>query len=282
MVRPSQLIVLAALSWFAFHSIAQTPQRVQFEVATIRLNKVCVNGAGLEHLSLGRFGVECVSLRDYIRGAYGSYGFGRNPNVRPPKVLGGPDWVDTDRYDIVAKAPAETGLDKMYGPMMRALLEDRFGLKIHSEIRELPVYELTAARGGAKLTPSKPGSCVAVDPKSVLKAPPGPHYCGRFEIKRGAVWIADAKGMTVGEFAARVFRDTLDRPVVDRTSIAGLFDIHLEFSDLENSAGLTGDADNAASSVFTAVQEQLGLKLSPDKGPVEVLVIDHVEKPSPN
>ena len=282
MARHSLLIVLVALSWFAFHSIAQTPQRVQFEVATIRLNKACLNGAGQEHLSQGRFGVECVSLRDYIRGAYGSYGFGRNPNVRPPKVLGGPDWVDTDRYDIVAKTPAETGLDEMYGPMMRALLEDRFGLKIHSEIRELPVYALTAARGGATLIPSKPGSCVAIDVKSVLQTPPGPNYCGRFEMKRGAVWIADAKGMTVAEFAARVFRDTLDRPVIDRTSIAGLFDIHLEFSDLENSAWPSGDADNAAPSVFTAVQEQLGLKLSPDKGPVEVFVIDHVEKPSAN
>jgi uncharacterized protein (TIGR03435 family) len=282
MVRPSLPIVSAALWWFALHSIAQTHQRVQFEVATIRLNKACVNGGGLEHLSLGRFGVECVSLRDYIRGAYGSYGFGRNPNVRPPKVLGGPEWVDTDRYDIVAKAPAETGLDEMYGPMLRALLEDRFGLKIHSEIRELPVYALTAARGGVKLTPSRPGSCVAIDVKTVLKAPPGTNYCGRFEMKRGAVWIADAKGMTVAEFAARVFRDTLDRPAIDRTGIAGLFDIHLEFSDLENSAGLGGDADNAAPSVFTAIQEQLGLKLSADKGPVEVLVIDHVEKPSAN
>ena len=86
----------------------------------------------------GSFSVECVSLREYIRGAYGSYGFGRNPHVRPPKVLGGPDWVDTDHYDIVAKAPADTPLDEMYGPMMRALLEDRFGLKIHSEIREPP------------------------------------------------------------------------------------------------------------------------------------------------
>src|ERR1700722_13417299 len=158
MVRPSLLIVLATVSWFAFHSIAQTPQRVQFEVAPIRLNETCVNGAGLEHHSPGRFGVECVSLRDYIRGAYGSYGLGRNPNVRPPTVLGGPAWVDTNRYDIVAKAPGETGLDEMYGPMLRALLEDRFELKIHSEIRELPVYALIAARGGTKLTPSKPSS----------------------------------------------------------------------------------------------------------------------------
>jgi uncharacterized protein (TIGR03435 family) len=282
MVRPSLLIVLAALWWFASHSLAQTAQRVQFEVATIRLNKACANGAGLEHQSLGRFAVECVSLREYIRGAYGSYGFGRNPNVRPPKVLGGPDWVDTDRYDIVAKAPADAGLDEMYGPMLRALLEDRFGVKIHSEIRELPVYALTAARGSAKLTPSNPGSCVAIDVKSVLKAPPGTNYCGQFEMKRGAVWIANAKGITIAEFASRVFRDTLNRPVIDRTSIAGLFDFHLEFSDPENSAELSGNADNAAPSVFTAVQEQLGLKLSPDKGPVEVFVIDHVEKPSAN
>ena len=282
MVGRLLLIILTALSWFASHSDAQPPQRAQFEVATARLNKACVNGAGLEHLSQGRFGVECVSVREYIRGAYGSYGSGRNPNVRPPKVLGGPDWVDTDRYDIVGTTLIETGLDEMYGPMMRALLEDRFGLKIHSEIRELPVYTLTAARGGAKLIPSKTGSCVAIDVKSVLKSPPGLNYCGRFEMKRGVVWIADAKGMTVAEFAARVFRDTLDRPVIDRTSIAGLFDLHLEFSGPEISAALSGDADNATPSVFTAVQEQLGMKLLPDKGPVEVLVIDHVQKPSPN
>jgi hypothetical protein len=154
-VRPSLLIVLATFLWFAFCSGAQTPQRVQFEVATIRLNKACVNGAGLELLSLSRFGVECVSLRDYIRSAYGSYGFGRNPNVRPPKVLGGPDWVDTDRYDIVAKAPTEAGLDEMYGPMMRALLEDRFGLKIHSEIGELSfpysVISMACLGGGIRM-----------------------------------------------------------------------------------------------------------------------------------
>jgi uncharacterized protein (TIGR03435 family) len=280
MVRP-RLIVWPALSLFVVHSIAQTP-RVGFEVATIRLNEACVNGAGLEHLSPGRFGVECVSLRDYIRGSYGSYGFGRNPNVRPPTVLGGPGWVDADRYDIVASAPGETGLDEMYGPMMRALLEDRFQLKIHSETRGLPVYAFTVARSGTKLTPSTPGSCVAIDIKSVLKVPPGPNYCGRFQMTRGAVRVADAKGITMAEFAARVFRDTLDRPVIDRTGIAGLFDIHLEFSGSEIAVAAGGVDDNAAPSIFTAVQEQLGLKLSPDTGPVEVFVIDHVEKPSAN
>ena len=281
MVRP-RLIVLAALSCFPFHNIAQTPRRVEFEAATIRLNEACGNRGGLEHLSPGRFGVECVSLRDYIRGAYGSYGLGRNPNARPPKVLGGPDWVDADRYDVVAKAPGETGLDEMYGPMLRALLEDRFRLKIHGEVRELPVYDLTVAGGGARLTASKPGSCVIIDIKSLLKAPPGPDYCGRFAMTRGAIRVADAKGMTVTEFAARVFRDIMDRPVIDRTGLTGLFDIHLEFSGLENSLAPSDVADSAAPSVFTAVQEQLGLKLSPDRGPVEVLVIDHVEKPSAN
>jgi uncharacterized protein (TIGR03435 family) len=274
------LIVLLTLSLFAFPCIAQTP-RIKFDVASVRLNESCVNGGGLEHLSPGRFGVECVSLRDYIRGAYGSYGPGRNPNVRPPTVLGGPGWVDTDRYDIVASAPGETGLDEMYGPMMRALLEDRFQLKIHIETRELPVYALTIARGDAKLIPSKPGSCVAIDLKSVLKASPGPGYCGRFQMTRGAVRMADANGMTVAEFSSRVFRDMLDRPVVDRTGIAGLFDIHLEFSGPEIAAAVSVD-DNATPSIFTAVQEQLGLRLSPGTGPVEVLVIDHVEKPSAN
>jgi uncharacterized protein (TIGR03435 family) len=276
----ARLIALAALVLFALPCVAQAP-RLEFEVASIRLNETCVNGAGLEHQSPGRFGVECVSLRDYIRGAYGSYGAGRNPNVRAPTVVGGPGWIDTDRYDIVARAPPKTGLDEMYGPMMRALLEERFQLKIHSEIRELPVYALTVGRGGAKLTPSKPGSCVAIDIKSVLQAPPGPNYCGRFQTTRGAVRTADAQGITVAAFSMRLFRDMPDRPVVNRTGIAGLFDIHLEFSAPEITTA-AGSGDDAAPSIFTAVQEQLGLKLSPDTGPVEVFVIDHVEKPSAN
>jgi len=269
----------AALLAFALDGIAQTPARPEFEVATIRLNADCVNGAGREQQSAGRFSVECVSLRDYVRGAYGSFGNGRDRNLRPPQVLGGPKWVDTERYDIVAKPPPDTGLDEMYGPMMRALLENRFQLKVHTEIRELPVYTLSVARGGPKLTATAAGSCVPVDLKTVLKTAGPANYCGRTTTKAGAKRIVDGYGITLAQFTDRIFRETLDRQVIDKTGVTGLFDIHLEYvpETVISAAPDTGDP-----SIFTALQEQLGLKLSSDKGPVEVIVIDSVEKPSEN
>jgi uncharacterized protein (TIGR03435 family) len=282
-VAPGLRFALAAAALFAFKSAAQTPSRPEFEVASIKLNTDCVNGAGNEQHSPGRFGVECVSPRDYIRGAYGAYGNGRNRNVRPPEVLGGAKWVDTDHYDIIAKTRGDTGLDEMYGPMMRALLEDRFQLKIHTETRELPVYMLAVAKGGAKLSPSKDGSCVPLDVKNVLQSPPPPNYCGRMTTKGSATRIVDGFGTTLAEFTDRIFKDTLDRPVIDQTGLTGLFDIHLEYV-LETGTGASPEASgvNGGVSIFTALQEQLGLKLSPDKGPVEVLVIDHIERPSAN
>ena len=98
--------------------LTQTPERREFEVATIKLNTECIHGVGREQHSPGRFGVECVPLREYVRGSYGAYGKGCDPNALQPKVLGGPPWVDSDKYDIVAKAPDDAGLDEMYGPMM--------------------------------------------------------------------------------------------------------------------------------------------------------------------
>jgi hypothetical protein len=85
-------------------TFAQPPTRLEFEVATVKLNTECVHGVGREQHSQGRFGVECVSLREYIRGAYGA------PNARSPVVLGGPKWVDTDHFDIIATAPGDTRL----------------------------------------------------------------------------------------------------------------------------------------------------------------------------
>src|SRR5580704_9924891 len=113
--------------------VAQVPPS-KFEVATIRLNTDCGGGAHEEH-SPGRYGLRCVALREMIRGAYGNV-----RGVAPAKlleVLGGPRWIDSERYDIEATAPGKPGLDEMYGPMTRALLEDRFRLKLHDEVRKL-------------------------------------------------------------------------------------------------------------------------------------------------
>jgi len=246
----------------------------RFDVATIRLSPDCVD-RGRERDSPGRFGVQCVSLREVIRVAYGNVG--TLSQGRLPDVLGGPRWIDTDRYDIQATAPGDAGLDQMYGPMMRSLLEDRFHLKLHDEVRKLPVYDLTVLKKAPKLKPTQDGSCVPIDFRTVLQSPPRLNYCGRNAVKTGATIILDGYGVTVAEFITRALR-TLDRPVIDQTRLTGRFDIHLEFA----STDAPDPGDSTLPSVFTAIQEQLGLKLLASTGPVTVLVIDHVERPSQN
>jgi uncharacterized protein (TIGR03435 family) len=217
--------------------------------------------------------LKCVSIRDVIRIAWGNVS---DPDPkRLPDVYGGPAWLNTDFYDITAKAAANASLDEMYGPMTKALLESRFHLKMHDEVRQLPVYNLTVAKK-SKLTPAKEGSCVPIDLKTVLATPPPPNYCGRNTTTKGATIVFDGHGMTIAEFMNRALR-TLDRPVIDRSGLKGRFDFHLEFVTPQVSA-----AGDAGPSIFTALQEQAGLKLSPSQGPVEVHVIDSIERPSEN
>jgi uncharacterized protein (TIGR03435 family) len=196
----------------------------------------------------------CVSIREVIRIAWGNAG---NPDPRRlADVYSGPAWLNTDFYDIVARAPANAGMDEMYGPMTKALLEDRLHLELHDEIRQLPVYELTVAKK-QKLIPAKEGSCVPVDLKTVLQAPPPSNYCGRNTTSNTLPVVFDGYAMTIAEFVNRALRKS-DRPVIDRTRLKGRFDIHLTFvpSDLSS-------AEDTGPSIFSALQDQLGLKLLP-------------------
>jgi uncharacterized protein (TIGR03435 family) len=173
--------------------------------------------------------------------------------------------------------------------MLQGLLEDRFQLKIHREIREGSVYELTVAKGGPRL---KPGSCVSFDPNHLPRqTAPGEaeiNYCGR--MTRGgddSRRTMDGKGVdlvpTVGLLEPSLtgfLSDALDTTVINKTGLTGAFDFHLEWAP-QRTSDVPAD-DSSAPSIFTAVKEQLGLKLESGKGPVEFLVIDHAEKPSEN
>jgi uncharacterized protein (TIGR03435 family) len=179
----------------------------------------------------------------------------------------------------------------MLGPMLRSLLEERFQLKLHRETKEVPVYALTVAKGGAKLRPYKEGSCSSTDPTisaDPLNLPPRPEpgqkpFCGSIGIGTFGV---DGHAMDLDAFA-RILDRILDRPVVNKTGIAGKFDFHLEFT-ADGDTPRIGVRDPRPSdptglpSIFTALQEQLGLKIESAKGPGEFLVIDHVERPSEN
>ena len=184
----------------------------------------------------------------------------------------------------------------MNGPMLQLLLEDRFKLKLHREMREGPIYTLTSG-GALKFSEFKEGSCVPVgtSPLAAPPLPPGQRFCLQM-IHGGTPLGVDAEGSTLEEFV-NMLSLLLDRPVVNRTDLAGKFDLHLSFSpDQTTPRAMPGGdltrpplgAPDAASeptslpSVFTAIQEQLGLKLVGARGPTDVLVIDHVERPSEN
>jgi uncharacterized protein (TIGR03435 family) len=212
-------------------------------------------------------------LKELIQFAYGLYANGRTPTPAPLQISGGPGWIDSDRFDIEAKAEGDASEEMMAGPMLQTLLEDRFRLKVHRETRERPVYALTVAKSGLKLQPLKE-ACHPPDPCGVAKMRPN-----------GQNMTLDVHAMGMVDFAGSL---GLDRPVIDKTGVAGIFDFHLEFvldgATPGNPFGNHDPAssgDGAAPSIFTAIQA-LGLRLESAKGPVEFLVIDHVEKPSAN
>jgi len=259
--------------------LASAQPVTQFEAASIKPSANCAGGRGGGGSSPapGRFSVRCFSAEDYIQAAYSMFADGVSQNPRRMQIFSGPDWGKTDTWDIEARAGAAP-IAQMYGPMLQKLLEDRFHLKIHRETRQLPVYILTLAKGGPKLAATKEGSCVPLDLKSMQPPSPGSVRCGSGSVRGNAArTVIDSHGQTVTALAAQGFRADLDRPVIDQTGLTGMFDVHLEFAHEGAPAG-----DLSAPSLFTAVQEQLGLKLTPDKGPVEVLVIDHLERPSEN
>ena len=261
---PKLLVLLLAAAGIA----AATPQETAaFEVATIKPN---VSGAGnrLIRPSPGRLSIFNMTLKDLVMFAY---------QVRDFQVLGGPGWINSDQYDIEAKAEGNPSQDQMK-LMLQTLLKDRFALALHHDTKELPVYELTVAKGGLKLQPLKPGGCIPFDPTKPNVAPGKKpfDFCGAMGMGRGGF---DAANASMADMA-RMFSIPLGRTVVDKTGIAGEFPVHLTFAP-DEVAGVPPPAD-AGPSFFTAVQEQLGLKVESGKGPVEVLVIEHAEKPSEN
>jgi uncharacterized protein (TIGR03435 family) len=247
-----------------------------------------------------------------IHAAYGPFASGRPLEAASPlhyidavPISGGPAWIYTDQYQIKAKAPGDPDLEMMRGPMMQALLEDRFQLKIRRETRESPAWLLTVAKGGPKLQPFQEGSCV---PETFPPAPPQPGQKSCFELDqevrnaetaRGRVpgFGLQRHGMKFAEFSVWLFGIS-DRVVIDKTGISGRYDFHLEFAPDDTTPGAlrrlqimrernAGQPDAAPDPggdqpLLTAIQQQLGLKLESAKGPRDFLVIDHVERPSGN
>lgn len=288
-MRPSLAIFgLSAASVLGGQTLSPTVTP-KFEVASVKPCKDDPDpgykgGRGIS--SPGRLDLVCQPLRVFIVRAYVYYKDGHFNILQPlPEIQGAPHWID-DRYSITAKAENMASDGMMNGPMLKALLEDRFKLKIHRETREVPVYDLTVAKGGLKAPRFASGSCVPVDWNMPLPDPlqsQTQKHCIDTSTSRGTSMIVQFDAVSIDAFI-KFFLYRLDRPVIDKTGLTGLFDFHLEYTPGQTSTetGTALPADPAGSSIFTALQQQLGLKLTAAKGPGEYLVIDHVERPSAN
>jgi uncharacterized protein DUF3738 len=237
-------------------ALAQSAGGPAFDVASIKpvgrevlLQKglICGFGAGGRFMAFGwlRYVIACAYE---IRSA--------DPRRNIPN---GPDWLDVDLFQIDANSPPDhvprSQSDGL--PMLRSLLAERFRLRAHTESRDVPVYALVVARADRRLGPK------------MLSATHG-------------------RGITMAQLAARL-SPRVDRPVEDRTKLTGTFDVDLRWmpdprppAPDEQRPSFLPPVDPSGSSIFTALIEQLGLKLEPAKGSIEILVIDHVERPSPN
>lgn len=256
-----------------FPSFAQTADHLAFEVVSVKPNFSGAAGGSVRITPGGRLVAQNATLRVLIGSAY---------DVRDFQLFGGPDWVKAEHYDIEAKAQNDAPTEQMISLMLRGLLADRFRLITHRETRDLPVYRLVIAKGGNKLKPAVGGNCTPMVP------PPNPSQidpntfrpCSGFNTVNGML-----RGGRVGmERLAIALSRILGRTVIDDTGLTGTYDVNLLWKPDETQALQIPlpVVDPSAPSLFTAIQEQLGLRLESGKGPVEVLVIDAAEKPSVN
>jgi len=264
---PPAVVPSTVRSTITSSAIFETPSGTpSFEVASI---KACSTGEPSygRRADAGWLKLNCQTVADLVRRAYA--------NGQRIATWDGPAWIDSERYTIQAKADGTPERATVMGPMLQALLEDRFQLKVHYETREVPVYALTVASGGLRMQPFKEGSCVPVDFTQAMT--PGLNYCLNRGMTRGSMVAVDVQGMSIDTFRGLYLRG-LNRPVIDKTGLTGRFDFRLVYAQ----AFASSEDGASGPSIIEAMQEQLGLKLEPDHGPVEVLVVDRVEKPSGN
>ena len=232
---------------------AQQPGRPLFDVASIKVSKTGLPGPVWSGTGPGRLAVDGITAANLIRNAY---------DLRPEEIIGGPSWLDAERFQVNATHPPESGTPQV-NAMLRSLLEDRFALKAHRDRRELPKYRLVLADANGRLGPQIRKSAAQC---------PRPHPETPCSMRAGG------NELVMQETTIRQFLDYIEsvagRRIDDQTGLNGEYDLTLTWSRNSN------DVERPA--FVTALQEQLRLKLEPTRGPVDVLVIDSVERPTPD
>jgi uncharacterized protein (TIGR03435 family) len=247
---------LTALLLIAIGLFAQS-----FEVATIKPTEPDWTGGRYMTMKGAQFAAKNYEPRVLLGAAY---------NLPPSAISGGPAWLDSEHYDILAKTPGERkpAPDEQMG-MLRQLFLERFQLTFHREPKEFSIYAITVAKGGSKL-------------REPTATPDGPQPLIFTLSPEGA--RLPARNATVAELAAVMQRTLFNRPVVDRTGLTGRYDFDLEWAPDETQFGgaLRGNPESTRPDLFAAIQQQLGLRLESTKGPIEAMVIDKIERPSAN
>jgi uncharacterized protein (TIGR03435 family) len=250
---------------------SQTEEKdpLTFDVASVKASAGCPPACGLIRPMVGSQGyhVEGAPLRLLMTVAY---------TVTDRQIAGGPSWMTADRFDIEAKAGRQRTTDELH-VMLQHLLEDRFSLKLRHEARQESVWEMVVAKGGAKMT--------AHDPDDKDYAPIGGQMVRAAD---GSVCPGIAGHNIRMDYLAFFLSRGLDRAVLDKTGLPGRYDVKLLF--IPDGARLGGGPDGAAgpaispdcTDLFSALPKQLGLRLESAKGPVDYLVVEHVEKPTAN
>ena len=280
-----------AMSVWGASLIAQESSAPAFEVASIKPNKSGDPGTRFGLPGGGNFTATNATARELVRIAF---------QLQEHQLIGLPDWTRNERFDIIARAAQDIALTGDPGKptpvflMLQSLLRERFQLTARPDTREMPIYALVMARAdgqlGAKLTRSTT-DCAAVFQAQRERAksgapPPAPSdrvLCGS-RGRQGSL-VGGAVELDGGEASlAMILSRLMGRPVVNRTGLTGAFDFTLEFTQPAGGSSTGADsvpADSPLPSLTIAVQEQLGLKLESGRGPVEALVIDRFERPTP-
>jgi uncharacterized protein (TIGR03435 family) len=241
----AMVVCLIGASLFVSAVHAQIPG---FDVASVKASH-SDSERGAIQMAKGSLTITNAPLRKIVGAAFG---IGED---RDAYSLAGPGWMVAERYDVAAKFPAATSADQVW-LMLQALLKERFGMRFHREMREAPAYVLVVGKDGLKARPAAAGSA------------------GGFNRRSGHL---ESRSATMAGLADKLSQQS-DRPVVDKTGVGGAYEFTLDWTpdDLQSDG-------QAGPSLFTAIEEQLGLKLEARKEPMEVVVVDYVERiPSGN
>jgi uncharacterized protein (TIGR03435 family) len=284
-MRLGRVFFLFLVAGFVLGGTAQEPA---FEVASIRPNPAA-GTTDIRPMANGRLTATRASTRSLILRAHG---------LHDSQLVGGPDWIDVDRFDVDARAAAApAGGPEALMPMLRTLLASRFNLRTHAETRELPAYVLVHARRdkglGPQIRPTQADcsrATVLTEPELIASAREGWPPCGQVSAISSVVKTDSGSmiririrrsGVTMRDFVT-TFDVNMGQPVIDRTGLEGRFDMEYAFAPGRPENAQSAPSPGAPPTLLVALEEQLGLKLESDRAAVPVLVIDSIERPMEN